>query len=93
MKAKRFRKKTTSRTCMFSEAFLIRTTMIENKSMDRILRFIALDWGLCNKKKLIILMWFNGLLFNWKSQFFYRETIPELGLIKDIDEAKPSLGV
>jgi hypothetical protein len=41
---------------MFSDAFLIRTTMIENKSMDRILRFIALDWGLCNKKKLIILM-------------------------------------
>ena len=42
IKANRFRKNTTSRTCMFSEAFLIRTTMIENRTIDKIFRIIAL---------------------------------------------------
>ena len=42
-KANRFRKNTTSRTCMFSEAFLIKTTMIENRTIDKIFRIIALD--------------------------------------------------
>jgi hypothetical protein len=42
IKASRFRKKTTSRTCKFSDAFLIKTTMIENKTIDKIFKIIAL---------------------------------------------------
>ena len=42
MKARRFRKKTTSRTCKFSDAFLIKITMIENKTIDKIFKIIAL---------------------------------------------------
>ena len=39
--ANRFRKKTTSRTCRFSDAFLMKTTMNENKTIDKIFRIIA----------------------------------------------------
>ena len=56
IKARRFRKKTTSRTCMFSDAFLMKITMIENKTIDNIFRIIALVWGLWNKKNWIYLI-------------------------------------
>ena len=42
IKANRFRKKTTSRTCKFSAAFLIKIFMIENKTIDTIYKIIVL---------------------------------------------------
>ena len=42
IKANRFRKKTTSRICMFSDAFLIKITIIEKKIKDKIFKIIAL---------------------------------------------------
>jgi hypothetical protein len=42
IKAKRFRKKTISRICKFSDAFLIKITIIENKMIDKIFKIIAL---------------------------------------------------
>ena len=42
IKASRFRKKTTSRICRFSDAFLIKMTIIENKAIDNIFNVIAL---------------------------------------------------
>ena len=42
IKAKRFRKKTTSRMCKFSDAFLMKITIIEKKTIDKIFKIIAL---------------------------------------------------
>ena len=42
IRASRFRKKTTSRICIFSDAFLIKMTIIENKTIDNIFNVIAL---------------------------------------------------
>ena len=42
IKANRFRKKTTSRICKFSDAFLIRITIIEKKTIDKTFKIIAL---------------------------------------------------
>ena len=42
IKANRFRKKTTSRICKFSDAFLIKITIIEKKTIDKIFKIIAL---------------------------------------------------
>ena len=42
IRASRFRKKTTSRICIFSDAFLIKMTIIENKTIDNIFKIIAL---------------------------------------------------
>jgi len=54
IKASRFRKKTTSRICKFSEAFLIKITIIEKKNIDKMFKIIALVCKLCNLKKRII---------------------------------------
>jgi hypothetical protein len=75
--ANRFRKKTTSRTCKFSEAFLIKTTMTEKRMIDKTFNMIALVWELCNLKVLIILRLYNGLFVNLKFQLFPVETTPE----------------
>jgi len=40
--ASRFRKKTTSRICRLSDAFLIKITIIEKKTIDKIFKVIAL---------------------------------------------------
>jgi len=42
IKASRFRKKTTSRICKFSDAFLIKITIIEKKTIDKMFKIIAL---------------------------------------------------
>ena len=42
IKASRFRKKTTSRICRFSDAFLIKITIIEKKTIDKMFKIIAL---------------------------------------------------
>ena len=42
IKANRFRKKTTSRMCKFSDAFLIKITIIEKNTIDKIFKIIAL---------------------------------------------------
>jgi hypothetical protein len=42
IKASRFRKKTTSRICKFSDAFLIKITIIEKKTIDKMFKNIAL---------------------------------------------------
>ena len=42
MKANRFRKKTISRICKFSDAFLMKITIIEKKTIDKIFKIIAL---------------------------------------------------
>jgi len=42
IKANRFRKKTTSRICKFSDAFLIKITIIEKNTIDKIFKIIAL---------------------------------------------------
>jgi hypothetical protein len=42
IKAKRFLKKTTSRICKLSDAFLIKITMIEKRMIDEIFKIIAL---------------------------------------------------
>ena len=41
IKANRFRKKTTSRICKFSDAFLIKITIIEKNTIDKIFKIIA----------------------------------------------------
>ena len=40
-KAKRFLKKTTSRICKLSDAFLIKITMIEKRTIEEIFKMIA----------------------------------------------------
>ena len=50
IKASRFRKKTTSRMCKFSSAFLIKITMTENKTIDNTFKIVALVWGACSLK-------------------------------------------
>jgi len=42
IKASRFRKNTTSRICKFSDAFLIKITIIEKKTIDKMFKNIAL---------------------------------------------------
>ena len=42
IKANRFRKKTTSKICKFSDAFLTKITIIEKKTIDKIYKTIAL---------------------------------------------------
>ena len=42
IKANRFRKKTTSRICKLSDAFLIKITMIEKRTIEEIFKMIAL---------------------------------------------------
>ena len=41
IKAKRFLKKTTSRICKLSDAFLIKITMIEKRTIEEIFKMIA----------------------------------------------------
>ena len=41
IKASRLRKKTTSRICRFSEAFLIKITIIEKKTIDKMFKVMA----------------------------------------------------
>ena len=55
IKAKRFLKKTTSRMCKFSDAFLIKITIIEKQTIDKIFKMIALVCEFCNLKNRIIL--------------------------------------
>tara|TARA_B100001142_G_C14265869_1_gene628899 strand:- start:462 stop:869 length:408 start_codon:yes stop_codon:yes gene_type:complete len=62
--ANRFRKKTTSRICKFSAAFLIKTTIIENKTIDIIFKIIALVWELCDLKNRTIWRLLRCLFFN-----------------------------